>query len=65
MPFQTGSQVSTCVEAWKSASLSSCPTEVPSPFEVRGESRQDALKGNLEVFLELWQETLGSLDLPQ
>ena len=24
MPFQTGSQISTCVEAWNSAFLSSC-----------------------------------------
>ena len=50
------------------------PQEVHSPFECEGERSiapshdrgigpQDALKGYLGVFLELWQETLGSIDL--
>ena len=34
MPFQTGIQVSTCVEAWNSAFLSSCQTVFRLPGEL-------------------------------
>ena len=34
MPFQTGSQVSTCVEAWNSAFLSSCQRGFRPPAEL-------------------------------
>ena len=34
MPFQTGGQVSTCVEAWKSTFLSSCQKGFRPPGEL-------------------------------
>ena len=34
MPFQTGSQVSTCVEAWNYALLSSCQRGFRAPAEL-------------------------------
>ena len=34
MPFQTGSQVSTCVEAWNSAFLSNCQRVFRPPTEL-------------------------------
>ena len=34
MPFQTGSQVSTCVEAWNSAFLSICQSVFRPPGEL-------------------------------
>ena len=34
MPFQTGSQVSTCVEAWNSAFLSSCQRGFRPPADL-------------------------------
>ena len=34
MPFQTGSQVSTCVDSWNSASLSSCQRGFRPPAEL-------------------------------
>ena len=58
-----------------SGSLSCGPREVQSPFELRRRARHCSrveagksglkmrLSGNIEVFLELQQETLASLDI--